>query len=287
MDIIFQIIINSAFIGSIYFLVAIGFTLIYGLLRVIHFAHVDVGIVGVFLYIFLIAKNVSILNSLIISLIASSLLGLIIFIFFYKPFLRKQIPLLVPLIVSVGISIILQHVLLLYFGDKAYSLFFYKEIDGIRNFFGANYKSIHIIGIVAAILILLTTYLLNFNKLGRSIRAIKEDKELATALGIQPNIVISLVFIIFSPVVFMAIFFTGIDTGIFVKAGTLLTIKGFTISVIGGIGSIPGAFVAAMTLSVIERIVGVYFSASLKDVVVFVILIVFLLINPKGIIKKQ
>jgi branched-chain amino acid transport system permease protein len=289
MDILVQILINSLFTGSIYFLIAIGFTLIYGLLRVIHFAHTDIAITGVFVYILLLAHNTSPILAVLFSIGSSALLGLMVFVALYKPFLRKNVPTLVPLIVSVGISIILQNLLLLKFGDAPYRLqLFNNNYDEIYTLLGANYKIVQVLGIALALLVaLLSSLLLKRTKLGLSIRAVSDDKELSINYAIQPNRAIGFTFLIYSPVALLGVFLTGLDTGILVQSSTLITIKSFTISLIGGIGSISGVFVCAMLISLLERVVGIFVSSNLKDIIVFVILLMILLARPNGVLRKS
>lgn len=269
-------------------MIAVGFTLIYGLLRVIHFAHIDIAITCLFIYILLGEHNVTTVSSLLVSISFSAFFGLTVFIIVYKPFLRDKVPLLVPLIVSVGISIILQNMLLLIFGDAPYRpQAFGITYDEIYTVLGAHYKILQVLGIAVALLVaFLSSFLLKQTRLGFSIRAVSDDQELAINYGVHPNRVIGLTFLIYSPVALLGVFFTGLDTGILVQSGTLITIKSFTISLIGGIGSISGVFICAFLISLLERVTSIFISSTLQDIIVFAVLIIILLIRPKGIFAK-
>lgn len=288
MDIIIQIFFNSIFIGSIYFLISIGFTLIYGILRVIHFAHVDVGVTGVFIFLLLNSNNFPVLLALLVAMIFTAVIGILVYQIGYKPFLKQNIPRLTPLVVSIGIALILQHLLLLKFGDVPYSIGILRSISTVKQLGGASFKYLYFIGFgVAVLLAVILSIIIKFSKFGRNMRAISEDYELALVLGVRPNSIIVRTFAFCSIFVFFGIFFIGLDTAIFARSGILPTIKGFTISIIGGVGSIWGTFLVAMGLSFFERIVGVFVTSGMKDIVVFIVLIGVLFIKPEGLVKRK
>ncbi len=287
MTTIFTTIIDGLSMGSIYAVIALGYTMVYGIAKMLNFAHGDVIMVGA--YAGIIAGTNLLLGSLIsivIAIVTCALLGFTIEKLAYKP-LRNASSLAV-LITAIGVSQFLQAVALLVFGSSRLSFPKLISIPAIQigESLTISGASVFTMGISAVIMIALVLFVKN-TQTGRAMLAVSEDKNAARLMGINVNKTISITFIIGSALAAVAGICYGLSyTYIGPTTGAMPGIKAFVAAVIGGIGSIPGAMLGGIILGLIENFTKVYISTTLSDAVVFGVLIVVLLIKPTGILGK-
>lgn len=278
---------NGVISGSIYALIAIGYTMVYGIGRFINFAHGEVFMAGAFLYYYFhIMSGIPILPSALASVIAVSALGVFIEKIAYRRF--RDTSRFIPLINTIGISIFLQSLFLMLYGVNTRSLktnFQFEEGFSILN---AKITSIQITIIAAtAVLTLLLFLFLKKTKFGKALRATSEDREIASILGININKMIAGTFAIGSALAAIAGILIGYDQNISPTMGVTTGIKAFTAAVLGGIGNIPGAVAGGFTIGIIETYAAFYISSGYKEAIIFLILLLLLFFRPNGILTKS
>ena len=279
--------INGLRTGSIYALIAIGYTMVYGIAKMINFAHGDIIMVGAYALYFSISVLVlRVPISLLITVIICGVLGVMIEKVAYKP-LRSAPPLAV-LITAIGMSFFLQSASLLIFGSTPIP--FQSVIPNVNISIGpVVISSITVVTlIVTAIAMILLTLFVNKTKLGSAMRAVSEDKGAAELMGINVNSTISMTFAIGSALAAVAgVLYICQYQSMKPTLGALPGIKAFVAAVLGGIGSIPGAMIGGILLGLIESVSKAYISTELADAIVFGVLIVVLLFRPSGLLGKK
>ncbi|WHE86161.1 branched-chain amino acid ABC transporter permease [Lachnoanaerobaculum gingivalis] len=279
--------INGLRTGSIYALIAIGYTMVYGIAKMINFAHGDIIMVGAYvLYFSISVLGLPVPVALLLTVIVCSVLGVLIEKIAYKP-LRKAQPLAV-LITAIGMSFFLQSSSLLIFGSTPIP--FQSVIPNENIKVGpVTISSITLVTlIVTAVAMILLTLFINKTKLGSAMRAVSEDKGAAELMGINVNSTISMTFAIGSALAAVAgILYISQYQSMKPTLGALPGIKAFVAAVLGGIGSIPGAMLGGILLGLIESVSKAYISTELADAIVFGVLIVVLLFRPSGLLGKK
>lgn len=283
---ILEQLINGLRTGSIYALIALGYTMVYGIAKMINFAHGDIIMVGAYsLYVFVALLHLNPVAAILLTIIVCAVLGVVIEKVAYKP-LRNAQPLAV-LITAIGVSYLLQNLALLIF--KATPIPFGSIIKVPSVKIGSlNISGITIVTLVVTTvcMIALTTFI-NKTKAGRAMRAVSEDKGAAELMGISVNKTISMTFAIGSALAAVAgILFIAQYETLLPTLGALPGIKAFVAAVLGGIGSIPGAMLGGILLGVIESLSKAYISTQLADAIVFGILVIVLLVKPSGLLGK-
>lgn len=279
--------INGLRTGSVYALIAIGYTMVYGIAKMINFAHGDIIMVGAYmLYVAIALFNIPTLPALLLTIIICAVLGILIEKIAYKP-LRKAPPLAV-LITAIGVSYFLQSGSLLIFGSTPIP---FKSI--LPNF-NVNLGAVVISGatvitlVITAICMILLTLFINKTKMGAAMRAVSEDKDAAGLMGIDVNKTVSLTFAIGSSLAAVAgILYISQYQSLSPTLGALPGIKAFVAAVLGGIGSIPGAMLGGILLGMIESLSKAYISTNLSDAIVFGVLVIVLLFRPTGLLGKK
>ena len=279
--------INGLRTGSIYALIAIGYTMVYGIAKMINFAHGDIIMVGAYaLYFSISVLGLPVPIALLITVIICGVLGVMIEKVAYKP-LRSAPPLAV-LITAIGMSFFLQSASLLIFGSTPIP--FQSVIPNVNISIGpvviSNITVVTLI--VTAIAMILLTLFVNKTKLGSAMRAVSEDKGAAELMGINVNSTISMTFAIGSALAAVAgVLYICQYQSMKPTLGALPGIKAFVAAVLGGIGSIPGAMIGGILLGLIESVSKAYISTELADAIVFGVLIVVLLFRPSGLLGKK
>lgn len=274
-------------LGSIYALIALGYTMVYGIAKMLNFAHGDVIMVGAFTII--VATNMSMppIIAILLAVVICTVLGVAIEKIAYKP-LRKESPLTV-LITAIGVSYFLQSLALLIFGtDK-------KPFPNILNLSPISLGDDLIIQgssivtlIVTIVIMIALTLFINKTKAGRAMLAVSEDKGAAQLMGVNVNKTITITFAIGSALAAIAGLFYGLSYDyIGPYTGAMPGIKAFVAAVFGGIGSIPGAMVGGLLLGIIESLAKAFNLGELADAIVFGVLIVVLVIKPTGLFGKK
>jgi branched-chain amino acid transport system permease protein len=279
-----QFIINGIIAGSIYFLIALGFSIIYRTVKFFHFAHGVIYAAGAYLaYTLFILLKINPLISFFLSIIIAGILGVCIDRLVYLPLRKQKTSNLVFLLASFGIFIFLQNLLQLIFGAQILTLRTGPVKEG-HHFLGAVITDTQILIIISSLILFLLIWLLvQKTKLGKAIRAVADDPIGARVTGINSEKIITAVFAIGSALAGAAGILVSLETNIEPTMGFNAILKGIIASIIGGIGSIPGALLGGFFLGLAENL-GIWkIQAGWKDAIAFVILILFLLFRPSGI----
>lgn len=281
--------INGISLGSIYAVIALGYTMVYGIAKMLNFAHGDVIMVGAYIVFALTSyAGVNPYLALVISMAACTLLGMAIERFAYKP-LRGASPLAV-LITAIGVSYFLQNMALLIFGSQAKSFTSIVNLPALTLAGGKITISAEtIVTIIVSLIIMVSlTLFVNKTKPGRAMLAVSEDKGAAQLMGVNVNATISLTFAIGSGLAAVAgVLLCSAYPTLSSQTGAMPGIKAFVAAVLGGIGSIPGAVIGGVLIGVIEILSRSYISSQMADAIVFAVLIIVLLVKPTGILGKK
>ncbi|MEE0955646.1 MAG: branched-chain amino acid ABC transporter permease [Eubacterium sp.] len=284
----FSNLINGLSLGSIYAIIAIGYTMVYGIAKMLNFAHGDIIMVGAY------AAFTAVVTlggpgwlGIVASVVVCTLLGIAIEKVAYKPLRKAGSPLAV-LITAIGVSYLLENLALLIFGSNPVMFTSLVPIDTIQigefSIPGATVVSI----LVSVVLILLLQLFVNKTKPGQAMLACAQDRDAASLMGISVNGTISLTFAIGSAMAGIAgVLLCSTYPTLSPYTGAMPGIKAFVAAVFGGIGSIPGAMIGGLLLGVIEILSRAYISSQLSDAIVFGVLIVVLLVKPTGIMGKK
>ncbi len=281
--------INGISLGSVYAIIALGYTMVYGIARMLNFAHGDVIMVGgyaAFTVMMYYGGNPWV--ALLAAIVVCTALGITIETVAYRPLLEAASPLAV-LITAIGVSYFLQNAVLLIFGSAAKSFQPMITLPNLKLAGGAlTISSTAIVTIVSCIVIMIVlTLFINRSKPGQAMRAVSEDKGAAQLMGINVNGTIALTFAIGSGLAAIAgVLLCSAYPSLTPYTGSMPGIKAFVAAVFGGIGSIPGAMVGGILLGVIEILGKAYISSQLADAIVFAVLIIILLVKPTGLFGK-
>lgn len=298
MDNIFlQQVVNGLTLGMIYALIALGYTIVYGIARLINFAHGEVFMVGAYFgltaYYFL-AKFLPTFSHpvfvvafmLFAAMVGTGILGVAMERFAYKPL--RNAPRLAPLITAIGISFLLQNAVMLIFGPQDKRFPSALPIQNV-SFAGVTITNLQIlIAVVSLGLMLLLRFLVKNSKTGKAMRALADDRGAASLAGINTDQVISFAFLLGSVLAGAG----GVLYGMYYNTinfhdGYLAGLKAFTAAVLGGIGNIPGAVAGGILIGVVEGLAAGYLSSEWKNVFAFLILIIILLFRPSGLLGSR
>jgi len=283
-------------VGGVYALIALGYTMVYSILELINFAHGEVYMIGAYLGIIFLgiftaiglteqSLPLALLLTFILSVFFCSAYGFTIEKLAYKPL--RWAPRLSPLISAIGVSIFLQNYVMLTQGatDKVFPHIL--ELAKIE-FFGVTMTTLQIFIIATSLLLMMVLHLYVMKtKTGKAMRAVAQDRIMASLLGINIDRIISVTFIIGSGLAAVAGLMVAMYYGLVnYYIGYIAGIKAFTAAVLGGIGSIPGAILGGFILGIIESLAAGYLSGEYKDAYAFIILIIILLIRPRGLLGK-
>jgi branched-chain amino acid transport system permease protein len=283
-----QLFVNGIIAGSVYALVALGFSLIYGATRFFHFAHGVVYTCGAYLaFLFVSWFSFPLCCSVLLSVILTSFLGILIEVGIYKPLRKREATSLVLLIASLGVFIVIQNIISLVFGDDTKTLRSGVVKEGI-DIFGTRITPIQIaIILVSLLLFIITSLILAKTKTGKIIRAVANDPELAIIHGIDTNKVILYTFGIGSALAAIAAILISFDVDMVPSMGFFALMMGVVAVIIGGVGSIPGAAFGGLLLGLAQNL-GVWkIHSKWQDAIAFGILLLFLLFKPYGFFGKK
>lgn len=282
-----QQLINGISLGSIYALIALGYTMIYGIIKLINFAHGDIYMVGAYLgFVATTMLGLSFLPALIFAMVAAAIIGIIIERVAYRP--MRNAPRIAILITAIGVSFFLEYGMILIATPQPRT--FPQVFDTtIYNFGGLIVNNQQVI-ILASALILMAglTYIVNKTKAGKAMRAVSFDADAARLMGINIDRVISMTFALGSALaaaagVLVGIYYNSIDP----LMGMMPGMKAFVAAVLGGIGIIPGAVLGGLIMGIVEAMVSGFFSSTFRDAAAFGILILILLYKPSGLLGKN
>ena len=283
-----QQLINGLSLGSVYALIALGYTMVYGIIGLINFAHCDIYMVGAYIGLFVSTDlHLPFVPTLIVAMLGSAIAGVLVERFAYKPLLRKASSISL-LITAMGVSLLLENGFNAVFGGSPrsypHNILTQKSISlgPVRT------DSLHLIILLTSVVLMILLQIVIYKtKIGKAMRATSADKDAAALMGINVNATISATFAIGSALagaagVLVGILYNSIDPYMGIQPG----IKAFTAAVFGGIGLIPGAFLGGLILGVIETFVTAWYS-PLSGAIGFIILIVILIIKPSGLLGKK
>ena len=281
--------INGISLGSVYALIALGYTMVYGIAKMLNFAHGDIIMIGSYV-VFVTVSSMGLppVLGVLLAVAACTLLGVVIERVAYKP-LRNASPLAV-LITAIGVSYLLQNVALLIFGADTKSFTSVVKIPALKLAGGQLNITGETIATILSCIVMMVCLMafINRTRAGQAMLAVSEDKGAATLMGINVNGTIALTFAIGSALAAIAgVLLCSAYPSLTPYTGSMPGIKAFVAAVFGGIGSIPGAFIGGVLLGVIEILSKAYISSQLSDAIVFSVLIIVLLVKPTGILGKK
>ena len=293
--------INGISLGSIYAIIALGYTMVYGIAKMLNFAHGDVIMVGGYVSFYVtmfaggnllgaessgLAAGAVALASVLVAMVVCTVLGVVIEGLAYRPL--RQAGSLAVLITAIGVSYFLQNAAQLLFGADPKN--FTPVVSGQLTLFGGQLRISYValLTIVACMVIMLgLTAFTGKTRMGKAMRACSEDKGAAQLMGINVNATISMTFAIGSALAAIAgVLLCSYSPVLKPTTGSMPGIKAFTAAVFGGIGSIPGAFLGGLLLGIIEAMAQAYISTQLSNTILFAVLIVVLLVKPSGLLGK-
>ena len=282
-------ILNGISLGSVYAIIALGYTMVYGIAKMLNFAHGDIIMVGSYVaFIAINSMGLPVPVSILLSVVVCTVLGMVIERVAYKP-LRHASKLAV-LITAIGASYFLHNVALLIFGANTKSFTSIVGNGSVQLAGGAlSVTMVTIVTVIACVVIMIGLMaFMKYSKAGHAMLAVSEDDGAAQLMGINVNATIALTFAIGSGLAAIAgVLLCSAYPSLTPYTGSMPGIKAFVAAVFGGIGSIPGAFIGGILLGVIEILGKAYISSQLADAIVFAVLIVVLVVKPTGLLGKQ
>ncbi|WP_270789819.1 branched-chain amino acid ABC transporter permease [Enterococcus diestrammenae] len=288
MEIILQQLVNGLFLGSIYALLALGYTMVYGIIKLINFAHGEVYMIGSFIGYFILNynENIGFFPAMIVSMVVCAALGVLIEFLAYRP-LRKATR-ISALITAIGVSYLLQNVMTYFFKSDARS---FPQVIQQQSYDLGIIKVSNIqliILFVSLLLMVLLQVIIQKTKMGKAMRAVSVDGDAAQLMGINVNRTISFTFALGSALaaaggMLIGLYYNSIDPMMGVAPG----LKSFVAAVLGGIGIIPGAALGGFVIGLIETIATALGFSAFKDALVYLVLIIILLVRPVGILGKN
>ena len=282
-----QQIINGISLGSIYALIALGYTMVYGIIKLINFAHGDIYMVGAYVAFFATTSlHLSFFPALLLAMVVAAIAGVVIEKLAYRPL--RYAPRIAVLITAIGVSLLLEYggILLVSPQPRTFPPLFQAEVFTFGNIV-VNSQQILILGVSLALMVLLT-YIVQYTKIGKAMRAVSFDTDAAKLMGIDVDRVISITFAIGSALaaaagMLVGVYYNSIDP----LMGIMPGLKAFVAAVLGGIGIIPGAMVGGIIMGVVEALVSGFISSTFRDAAAFAILIIILLCKPSGLLGKN
>lgn len=281
--------INGISLGSVYAIIALGYTMVYGIAKMLNFAHGDVIMVGAYISFYAISSfQLPGVVSVLLAMLVCTILGVFIERLAYKPL--RQATSLAVLITAIGVSYFLQNMALILWTSSPKVFPSVVGTDSLKLFGGElsiSYTAIVTVATCVVIMVGLTLFT-GMTRMGKAMRACSEDKGAAQLMGINVNTTISVTFAIGSALAAIAgVLLCSAYPSLMPTTGSMPGIKAFTAAVFGGIGSVPGAMLGGILLGVIEIFAKAYVSTQLSDAIVFAVLIVVLLVKPAGLLGKS
>ena len=280
-----QQILNGLAIGSVYTLVALGLTVVFGILGIAHFAHGSLAMFGGYLtFVFSTSMGLSFFASIAMAMPVGAVMGMLIERLAYRPV--RDAPHINAFIIALGLTMMLEGGNLLLFGaDQVIIQTPYQQVFDFGGIFVAQLRMVVIV--TAVILVAVVTLLLLKTKTGKSVRAVAQNRHAAVLMGVNVNFVSSVVFAISSALGVAAGALIGALLALAPGVGESFAVKGFAVLILGGLGSLPGAILGGLVLGVSESLAAGFLSSAYKDVISFLIMILVLLVMPQGLMGKK
>lgn len=285
MNEILQQILNGLAIGSVYTLVALGLTVVFGILGIAHFAHGSLAMFGGYLtFVFSTSMGLSFFASIALAMPVGAVMGMLIERLAYRPV--RDAPHINAFIIALGLTMMLEGGNLLLFGaDQVIIQTPYQQVFDFGGIFVAQLRLVVIVTAVS--LVAAVTWLLLNTKTGKSVRAVAQNRHAAVLMGVNVNFVSSVVFAISSALGVAAGALIGALLALAPGVGESFAVKGFAVLILGGLGSLPGAILGGLVLGVSESLAAGFLSSAYKDVISFLIMILVLLVMPQGLMGKK
>lgn len=279
-----QTVVNGLMVGMIYVLMAIGFTMVFGIMRIVNFAHGEFYMVGAFLFAILYGSNdVSFVISVMLAIAATALLGLLMERIVFRRFRGNEVN---GMIASVGVALIIQNSVLLIWGSSARTV--PPVVSGVLRIGGIVFPWSRLVVIIGAIVAVVSLNLLiAHTRIGRAMRAVSQDAEIAEIQGIRVEIIFPVAFVLGVSLAAFAGVLMAPVLSVSPFIGLAPTLKAFVIVVIGGLGSVPGAVAGGLLIGLIESFAGTFVSASLAEILQFLVVIVVVLLRPQGLLGRK
>jgi branched-chain amino acid transport system permease protein len=280
-----QQILNGLAIGSVYTLVALGLTVVFGILGIAHFAHGSLAMFGGYLtFVFSTSMGLSFFASIAMAMPVGAVMGMLIERLAYRPV--RDAPHINAFIIALGLTMMLEGGNLLLFGaDQVIIQTPYQQVFDFGGIFVAQLRMVVIV--TAVTLVAIVTLLLLKTKTGKSVRAVAQNRHAAVLMGVNVNFVSSVVFAISSALGVAAGALIGALLALAPGVGESFAVKGFAVLILGGLGSLPGAILGGLVLGVSESLAAGFLSSAYKDVISFLIMILVLLVMPQGLMGKK
>lgn len=293
MDTFIQQMINGLTLGSVYALIALGYTLVYGIIKLLNFAHGDIFMVGSFVsYYLILSFNMNVFVAFLGTMAITAVLGVVTDQIAYKPL--RNAPRISALITAIGVSYLLRNGMIVLAGAETRA--YLQAFENVPSFVNQSFqigsitiRAMQIILLVTTIaLMVILQFIVQKTKMGKAMRAVSVDADAAQLMGIDTNTVIAFTFVLGSALagasgMLVGIYYNSISPMLGAGYGT----KAFVAAVIGGIGLVPGAVLGGYLLGMIEVMITAYGNSMIRDAVVYIILIVILLIRPAGLLGKH
>ena len=285
MNELLQQIFNGLTIGSVYTLVALGLTVVFGILGIAHFAHGSLAMFGGYLtFVFSTSMGLSFFTSIAMAMPVGAVMGMLIERLAYRPV--RDAPHINAFIIALGLTMMLEGGNLLLFGaDQVIIQTPYQQVFDFGGIFVAQLRMVVIV--TAVTLVAVVTILLLKTKTGKSVRAVAQNRHAAVLMGVNVNFVSSVVFAISSALGVAAGALIGALLALAPGVGESFAVKGFAVLILGGLGSLPGAILGGLVLGVSESLAAGFLSSAYKDVISFLIMILVLLLMPQGLMGKK
>jgi branched-chain amino acid transport system permease protein len=286
--VILQQLTNGLTLGMVYALIAVGYSLVFGILRLVNFSHGSVYAFGAHMAMIFVAMEFGIIPALTLSIILTGVLGIVIDKLALAPLRAKKSKGIAALITTIGISYIIQNLLMIIFGSQ--TKFFPKLFDYGNVYIGGigfSWTQIFIFG-VSLILLLVLSYVIRYTKMGLAMRAVEQNQKAANLMGIDVNRVITFTFFLGGASAAIAgTLISGYYQVVYPNMGYLAGLKAFSAAVLGGIGILYGSIFGGLVVGVSESFAAAYLGGSYRDAVAFILLIIVLLIKPAGLFGKK
>ncbi len=293
MDTFIQQMINGLTLGSVYALIALGYTLVYGIIKLLNFAHGDIFMVGSFVsYYLILSFNMNVFVAFLGTMAITAVLGVVTDQIAYKPL--RNAPRISALITAIGVSYLLRNGMIVLAGAETRA--YLQVFENVPSFVNQSFqigsitiRAMQVILLVTTIaLMVILQFIVQKTKMGKAMRAVSVDADAAQLMGIDTNTVIAFTFVLGSALagasgMLVGIYYNSISPMLGAGYGT----KAFVAAVIGGIGLVPGAVLGGYLLGMIEVMITAYGNSMIRDAVVYIILIVILLIRPAGLLGKH
>lgn len=288
MNVFIQQLINGIHVGSIYALIALGYTMVYGIVRLINFAHGDILMMGAYFGLFsLIIFNLPFGLAIVVAMIICAILGMLIDVIAYKPL--RNAPRISALITALGVSLFLENFFRVIFGAEPKKMPDISSLQGTRMLGSIKISDVTILTVLLSVVFMIgLQFIVKKTKVGKAMRAVSEDKEAARLMGVNVNKTISLTFALGSALgalggVLYSVAYYQVEPYMGIMPG----LKAFVAAVLGGIGIIPGAMLGGFVMGLVESLSIGYISSRWSNAIVFGILILVLLFKPAGILGKN